>query len=397
MPDSAQERYDRWRTTALIVWSTIGIVVLVAAALWGLGRITAALTPFVVAFILVFLLNWPVALLESRGMKRGHAALLCLLILIAVLGGIITVLGPTVVHQVSSFAHAAPKYLAQADAAESAVEGQLSALVLPTWLANVIRTASTQLSDFLVSVGNNLAHVLLNFGGSIARGLVDLFLALVIAFWVLADLPKIREEITVLAGPRYEGDAEHLLATVTRVLGGYLRGQTIASLTTATLSTIGLSLLGVHYAIVVGIIAFFFNFAPYIGPVSTALIAGLLGMFIGPWVAVGAVAVVAIAQNVTDAFVVPRVMSSQVDLHPTLVIFSLLVGGTLFGIAGFLFAIPVAAIGKGLFVYYYERRTERTLGSTDGALFRHSAATRATADAVEKSSEPDSQNAEKGA
>jgi len=181
------------------------------------------------------------------------------------------------------------------------------------------------------------------------------------------------------------------------VLGGYLRGQTIASLTTATLSTIGLSLLGVHYAIVVGIIAFFFNFAPYIGPVSTALIAGLLGMFIGPWVAVGAVAVVAIAQNVTDAFVVPRVMSSQVDLHPTLVIFSLLVGGTLFGIAGFLFAIPVAAIGKGLFVYYYERRTERTLGSTDGALFRHSAATRATADAVEKSSEPDSQNAEKGA
>ncbi|MDR3685343.1 MAG: AI-2E family transporter [Coriobacteriia bacterium] len=397
MPYSAQERYDRWRTTALVVWSTIGLVVLFAAAMWGLGRIMPALTPFVVAFVLVFLLNWPVALLETRGMKRGQAALLCLVILLALLGGIVTVLGPTVVHQVSSFAHAAPKYLAQADAAESAVEGQLSALVLPVWLANIIRTASAQLSEFLVTAGNNLAHVLLNFGGSIARGLVDMFLALVIAFWVLADLPKIREEITVLAGPRYESDAEHLLLTVTRVLGGYLRGQTIASLTTATLATIGLSILGVHYAIVVGIIAFFFNFAPYIGPVTTALIAGLLGMFGGPWVAVGAVAVVAIAQNLTDAFVVPRVMSSQVDLHPTLVIFSLLVGGTLFGIVGLLFAIPVAAIGKGLFVYYYERRTERTLSSTDGALFRHSGATRATADSDEKPSTTDSQNAEKGA
>ena len=53
-------------------------------------------------------------------------------------------------------------------------------------------------------------------------------------------------------------------------------------------------------------------------------------------------------------------------------IFSLLVGGALFGIAGLLFAIPVAAIGKGLFVYYYERRTERQLSTTDGALFRHS-------------------------
>jgi hypothetical protein len=56
------------------------------------------------------------------------------------------------------------------------------------------------------------------------------------------------------------------------------------------------------------------------------------------------------------------------------VIFSLLVGGTLFGIAGLLFAIPVAAVGKGLFVYYYERRTERPLSSKDGALFRHRAA-----------------------
>ena len=397
MPYSAQERSDRWRTTALIVWSTIGMIALFGAALWGLGRIMPALTPFIVAFVLVFLLNGPVVMLESRGMKRGQAALLCLVILLAVLGGIVTVLGPTVVHQVSSFAHAAPNYLARADAAESAVEGQLSALVLPLWLANVIRTASAQLSQFLVSVGNNLAHILLNFGGSIARGLADLFLALVIAFWVLADLPKIRQEITVLAGPRYEGDAEHLLLTVTRVLGGYLRGQSIASLTTATLSTIGLSLLGVHYAVVVGIIAFFFNFAPYIGPVTTGLIAGLLGMFGGPWVAVGAMAIVAIAQNFTDAFVVPRVMSSQVDLHPTLVIFSLLVGGTLFGIAGLLFAIPVAAIGKGLFVYYYERRTERTLSSTDGALFRHSAATRASAGSAEKPSESDSQNAEKGA
>ena len=50
-------------------------------------------------------------------------------------------------------------------------------------------------------------------------------------------------------------------------------------------------------------------------------------------------------------------MSDQVDLHPILVIFSLLVGGTLFGIPGMLFAIPVAATGKGLFVYYYEQRT----------------------------------------
>ncbi len=77
-----------------------------------------------------------------------------------------------------------------------------------------------------------------------------------------------------------------------------------------------------------------------------------------------------VAQNVTDTFITPRVMSDQVDLHPILVIFSLLVGGSLFGIAGMLFAIPVAATGKGLFVYYYEQRTQRQLVTEDGALFK---------------------------
>jgi predicted PurR-regulated permease PerM len=191
-------------------------------------------------------------------------------------------------------------------------------------------------------------------------------------------MPKIREEIIVLAGPKYEEDAEHLLTTVVRVVGGYLRGQSIASLTTGTLAALGLSLLHVPYAIVVGVIAFFLNFAPYIGPFITATIAGLLGLFISPLTAVGAVVVIVVAQNFTDIVVVPRVMSAQVDLHPTLVIFSLLVGGTLFGIAGILFAIPVAATCKGLFVYYYERRTERQLSTENGALFRGRRAPAAT-------------------
>jgi predicted PurR-regulated permease PerM len=380
MPHSPEERYVRWRTTALVVWSVIGGLVLVSAVLWGLGRIMPALVPFIIAFVTVFLLNTPVIALTERGMKRSHAALLCLIAGIALLGGIITLLGPTLAHQVVSFAAAVPKYLAQVNAAESAVEGRLSTLVLPPWLGNIIRTASVQLAEFVVSIGNNLARIVLNFGGRLATGLVDVFLSLVIAFWVLTDLPKIREEITVLAGPRYERDAEHLLFTVTRVLGGYLKGQSIASLVTALISTIGLTIIGVPYAMVLGIIAFFFNFAPYIGPVTTGLIAGMLGLLVSPLTAVMAVGVIIIAQNVTDVLIVPRVMSSQVDLHPTLVIFSLLVGGTLFGIAGLLFAIPIAAVGKGLFVYYYERRTERTLSSTNGALFRHSAASRVAAE-----------------
>jgi len=198
----------------------------------------------------------------------------------------------------------------------------------------------------------------------------DVFLGLVIAFWTLKDLPKIRQKLRMLAGHKYESDLENLIETLSRVVGGYLRGQTIASLVTGTLAGIGLAIIGVPYALVLAIITFIFNYVPYIGPFLSGLIAGFVGLFVSPLIAVLAIAVVIGAQQLTDLFVTPRVMSDQVDLHPTLVIFSLLVGGTLFGFWGMIFAIPVAATGKGLFVYYWERRTDRPLATEDGALFR---------------------------
>ena len=93
-------------------------------------------------------------------------------------------------------------------------------------------------------------------------GFFDIFIALVIAYWALKDLPKIREEILLIAGPKFEDDAELLIRTVTKVVGGYLKGQTIASLTTGTLATIGLAIFHVPYALVLGILTFVLQLHP---------------------------------------------------------------------------------------------------------------------------------------
>jgi len=206
----------------------------------------------------------------------------------------------------------------------------------------------------------------------VLTGFFDMFIAVVISFWVLKDLPKMREELVALVGPSHEEDAETLLKTVIHVVGGYLKGQTIASLVTGFLATVGLAIIGVPYALVLGLITFIFNYIPIVGPFIAGAIAALVGLFVSPLTALLAIVVVVLAQQLTDNLVTPRVMSDQVDLHPTLVIFSLLVGGTLFGIPGMLFAIPVAATAKGLFVYYYERHTNRQLETEEGALFRGS-------------------------
>lgn len=365
-----EARFQRWRQTALVVWATIGALLLVGATLWGLGKIAGAIVPFVIAFVLVFLLNWPVNELSRRGMSRGAAAGLSLAAGFLLIGTAITLMGPFVGRQIVSFANAAPENFQKLENAATALQARYADIVFPQWLGGFVAAAGTRLSQFAVTLGNDAARLVVSTGGSLATGFFDFVLAIVIAFWALKDLPKLRAEVVAIAGPKYEADAEHLFATVTRVVGGYLRGQTIASLTTGTLATIGLAIIGVPYALVLGIVTFIFNYVPYVGPFAAGLIAGLIGLFVGPWTAVLAIVVIVVAQNLTDTLITPRVMSEQVDLHPILVIFSLLVGGTLFGIPGMLFAIPVAATAQGLFVYYFEQRTQRQLASEDGALFR---------------------------
>lgn len=360
----------RWRTVSNAAWGIIGVLLLLLAAAWVLGRLSSALAPFVIAFLIVFFMQGAVRSLVRRGMSRGVAVLACFAIgfLVVSVAGVFII--PALSRQFVDLVQRTPEYVSVAEGMFAELQLRFSAVVVPEWLRIAMQSVTESLSRIAVRVGNAVAQGILSAGSGIATVVFDLFLGLVIAFWTLKDLPKIREELQVLAGHRYEKDLKNLIDTLSRVVGGYLRGQTIASLVTGLISWIGLSIIGVPYALVLGIITFIFNYVPYVGPFLAGLIAATVGLFVSPLTAVLAIVVVVAAQQLTDLFVTPRVMAEQVDLHPTLVIFSLLVGGTLFGFWGMIFAIPVAATVKGLFVYYYERRTNRPLATEDGALFR---------------------------
>lgn len=373
--DSPQTRLVRWRTVYYAAWATIGVLLLIAATLWGIGRIAAAIAPFGIAFLFVFLLQGAVARLVRRGMGRSAAVATCFAAGFLVVSIALVFILPVVARQLVSFAKDINQYRAQAQSVidqvlASRLFGDLSGMTVPDILADATNTLSSAGADVFVNLGNSVARGIVSTGTGLATIFFDLFLGTVIAFWTLRDLPKIRTELRVLAGDKYEDDLENLLSTVGRVVGGYLRGQTIASLMTGLLAGIGLAVIGVPYALVVGLVTFVLNYVPYIGPIVSALLAGLLGLFIGWPQALMAIGIVIAAQQLTDLFITPRVMSDQVDLHPTLVIFSLLVGGAVLGFWGMILAIPVAATAKGLFVYYWEQRTDRSLATEDGALFR---------------------------
>lgn len=367
-----EARLRRWRTSAYAVWAVIGALVLVAVTGWLIGRIAGALAPFALAFVIVFLLEGPVRTMNSRGLQRGIAVSLSFAIATAGVVVALVFIVPPLVRQVVEFATTVPSYIGQGQQLLNEFQARYTSVVIPDWVRAVTASVASALSQGLLRLGNVLAQGVISAGGGIAVTFFDVFLAVVIAFWTLKDLPKIRTELRSLVGERYEDDLENLIRTVVRVVGGYLRGQTVASLVTGLIAGVGLAIVGVPYALVLGIITFVFNYIPYVGPIVAGVIAALVGLLVGLPQALGAIIIVIAAQQLTDLFVTPRVMSEQVDLHPTLVIFSLLVGGTLFGFWGMVLSIPFAATAKGLFVYYYERKTSRPLSSTDGALFRSS-------------------------
>ncbi len=366
-----ESRLMYWRSTANAAWAIIGILILIGVAGYALGQIAGALAPFVLAFILVFLVQGVVAWLVSRGIKRSQAVYIVFGVGFLLVALAFVVILPPLGRQLSEFVSEVPGYMVKGETVVLELRQQFSTVFIPAWLDNAAAAISSSLSTALVHAGNSAAQVIFGAGSGVATVVFDLFIGAVVAFWVLRDLPMIRHELITLASERYEADLENLLRTVTRVVGGYLKGQTIASLVTGIIAWVGLAILGVPYALVLGVITFVLNYVPYVGPLVAGLVAAAVaGLMISPAAALIAVAVVVVAQQVTDLFVTPRVMSEQVNLHPTLVIFSLLVGGTLFGFWGMIFAIPVAATVKGLFVYYWERRNQRSLGSGDGALFR---------------------------
>ncbi|MDP2181176.1 MAG: AI-2E family transporter [Actinomycetota bacterium] len=361
---------DRATRVAIVSWATIGAAIVLIGVGWLLARLSPALTPFIMAGLLVLVLRGPVHRLEKRGMHRAAAVGVCYLAMVLVLAGLLAFVVPLIGQEIVRFVRDFPKYYAAVQEWWTQVQGNVETLVLPEWAAKTFKDTFNVVVGQLGRWGSGVAGGILSTGGAVAGFVFNLIFSLVIGFWALKDLPAMRSEMMELIGEKRRAEAEVVVRTVLRVLGGYVRGQLIVSAVTGSLVAIGLALLGVPYAFLLGMLTGILNVVPYVGPLVGGLTSAVVAAFIGPWTALGAIAVTLVAQQVTDLFVTPRVMSSQVDLHPLLVIFSLLVGGTLSGFWGLVVAIPVAAIAKGLFVYYFEKHTRRQLGSESGALFK---------------------------
>jgi len=320
---------------------------------WMFRMLGGVLAPFIVVYIVAYLLHPLVTLAQRKwNVPRWVSSLLVTFALLGVLSLVLFLLVPMVVGQVESLAQRIvglalrlPDLVAGADFLDSAERAGLvdrATLVeqLREYLPRQVGTLVGRLPATLASLTRSV--------GALVGVLTTVVLVPVLLFYTLNDFGRIRDSL-IRVMPRYHGSRAYL-DRVGEVVGGYLRGQLTISLIAMIVVTIPLLIMGVPYALVIGLLTGLLNMVPTLGAILSYIIGGLLMLAFGTWGDVAIVLAVQVGQSLLEQTVLtPKIMGSQVGLHPVLVMLSLFVFSTLMGGLGLLVAVPLTALLVGLY------------------------------------------------
>ncbi|KKS71150.1 hypothetical protein A3A14_03295 [Candidatus Daviesbacteria bacterium RIFCSPLOWO2_01_FULL_43_38] len=219
--------------------------------------------------------------------------------------------------------------------------------------SNLVRSLTESLSVFLqVNLVDQsvIQNELSKFSGQIIDLTLNLFdfilrfvTVLVITFYLLLDREHIEERVAALF-VSHRGRAEKLIKDIESKLGAWLRGQMILSVVIAVSVYIGLTIIGLDYALPLAIIAGLLEIIPIIGPIIAAAPAVLIAFTTSVPLAVIVGIMYAVIQQLESNIVVPQLMKRAVGLNPLLIIIAITVGGRLLGVGGALLAVPIAVV-----------------------------------------------------
>ena len=307
------------------------------ALLWVLND---AVLPFLAGAAAAYFLN-PVA---ERLVRLGMARVWAVVLITAVVGGLVGAAGflviPSVVAQAVALFNAAPEALTTA---YRFLEAQLPDVLDSE---SALRRSMAGLGESIQSRGLELVERVLSSARGLLGVLVFLVIAPVVAFYLLLDWDRMLARIDALLPRDHAPVIRQLARDIDRAVAGFVRGQLSVCLILAVYYATALMLVGLEFGLVVGVVTGMISFIPYIGAIiGGALSIGLaLYQFWGaPGLIAAVVAIFALGQFLEGNVLVPRMVGRSVGLHPVWLLFALSAFGTLFGFAGMLVAVPVAA------------------------------------------------------
>ncbi len=322
---------------------------------WLVYLLAPVLTPFVAAALLAYMGDPLADRLQKLKLPRTLAVIAVFLLTFLVIGLLVLLVGPLIKSQVGALFKALPDIARQVE--------QVWLPTITSWLG-VEAGDDVGISAFLARygdvVGSWSGKVLVGVsksGGALAAGVLSLFLVPILTFYLLRDWDSIMVRLGALVPDSQRKVVFDLARESDEVLGAFLRGQILVMASLAVIYSVGLSIVGLKFAVAIGVVSGLVSFVPYLGFIFGIVLAGLtVALEPNPlWQLVGVVVTFTVAQVIEGSVLTPKLVGDRIGLHPVIVIFAVAAGGQLFGFFGILLALPAAAVLSVLVRFAYHR------------------------------------------
>ncbi|HEV3470666.1 MAG TPA: AI-2E family transporter, partial [Pyrinomonadaceae bacterium] len=354
----------RLATRSLLWVVLVGLVLYysIKGVLWVFYALTGILLVIVLGVFFAYLVSPLVEFVrrpfkvfgQERALPRAGAIAIVYVAIFGSLAVGASALLPRLGTQLNEFAKNAPTYLTNARERANSLNQFYERLGLPP---SVRTFANERVTGAINGVGNYVTGEGFTSAVEILGKLPWLILVPILAFFFLKDADSFkRSALRMLPQGRLRWRGDEFFQDVNQTLAAYIRAQLIACLLIGSVCTIAFVILGVRYALVLGVVAGVLEFIPLLGPLIVAIIAGVVAGFDGAGKSVAVLLFLGVLRVVHDYFVYPRIIGSGIHLHPLAVILAILAGHELAGVAGIFLAIPVIAVITVTYRHWLEHR-----------------------------------------
>ncbi len=336
---SSPEEVTTW-TTNQVVFATI-FVVCVFLIFWLLYRLQTVLLLFFVAIVLGTAIRPAVEWLYGRGISRTNGVILIYILIASVFTAFLALIVPLLAEQTTQLSQNLPEFYIAVRNWLLNSDNRLLRIIsvrLPTQLGLFFNTNQTT-EQVLDQVTKTILYVNLLIKGVLST----LAIFLLAYYWNQEGQSVIRTMLRLIPSQRKKEFLEFIDHVETK-MGAYIRGQVILCSIIGLLAFVAYTLIGLPSALALGIFAGVMEMIPVFGPAIGAVPAVLVALSISPLQAVWVVIATVLIQSAENMYLLPRVMNKSMGVNPIIVLLSMVAFGSVFGIAGVLLALPLAAI-----------------------------------------------------
>jgi len=341
-----------------------------------------ALTPFIVGALIVYLLDPAVSWVSrvriaGRSIPRGLSVLIVYIVTVFLIyQGMRLLLGP-LISQLIEYVRDLPALVASLETTLAGLGETYRGLDLPEPVREFIDGALADLGEGTGSIDfGSLLPIATTILGT-AAGFFAFLIIPIWAFYILRDRVRLQEQFTRSLPAEWRDEVVAVLSIIERVFGRWIRGQIILGLIVGAATFAGLLILGwtidqrfIQFAVFLAVIAGVLELLPIIGPIISMIPTLLVALTTddATTALIGVVILYLIVQQVENAILVPKIQGDAVQLHPSLVIFALIIGGSIAGLLGAILAIPITAAARDVYKYLFHRLSDEEAGASPAAL-----------------------------